>query len=113
MKQHIDSLHAKVPVTRPNALPPHTEATITPAHSEVPTTELTDEAAATNAKALPQERSVKHTLGQLANLLLSSVNKLKPQVSQGSPGQAQYDTSKMSDALSSGSQAKDSVADTL
>ena len=112
MKQHIDSLHAKVPVTRPNALPPHTEATITPAHSEVPTTELTDEAAATNAKALPQERSVKHTLGQLANLLLSSVNKLKPQVSQGSPGQAQYDTSKMSDALSSGPQATNSVADT-
>ena len=112
MRQHIDSLHAKVPATRSNALPPHTEATITPAHSELTAKEVTDEAAATNAKALPQERSVKHTLGQLANLLLSSVNKPKPQVSQGSPGQAQYDTNKVSDALSSGPQATNSVADT-
>ena len=112
MRQHIDSLHAKVPATRSNALPPHTEATITPAHSELTAKEVTDEAAATNAKALPQERSVKHTLGQLANLLLSSVNKPKPQVSQGSPGQAPYDPNKVSDALSSGPQATNSVADT-
>ena len=109
IKQLIEPLHAKIPATRPNAVAPHTDATIAPVDSEIPTKASTDKTAISNDKALPQDRSVKHTLGQLANLLLSGLNKPKQQDSQGASVQAQVDSSKLSDALSSVTKATNGV----
>lgn len=109
IKPLIEPLHAKIPATRPNAVAAHTDAKIAPVDSEIPAKASTDKTATSNDKALPQERSVKHSLGQLANLLLSGLNKPKQQDSQGASVQAQADSSKLSDALSSITKATNGV----